>query len=315
MRATSEQPQMKLQRWLRASAWASFILNIVIIATGGAVRLTGSGLGCSDWPLCTPGNLFPTAEQSFHALVEFGNRTVSGPLALAAAGTLLLTWWLYPKRRYLGALSSLVFIGVIVQAVIGGFVVWLDLDANLVAFHYVASLVLVCLTAAYLVHLYNVGGVLVWHVPRGFVAMSAGIAVVLSVSVIFGVMTTSVGPHSGDVDIVRTGFDATALSHVHAWPGYVLVALFLAGTIWSFVKDLDVFAGMAALLLLTAVQAGVGVFQARNGLPAIAVGAHMVLAAIIVALMTIVFMRSRKVRTLRQSGSKTLLSTKEMVCR
>lgn len=315
MRATSEQPHLKARQWLRASAWTSFILNIVIIATGGAVRLTGSGLGCSDWPLCTPGNLFPTAEQSFHALVEFGNRTVSGPLALAAAGTLVLTWWLYPKRRYLGALSSLIFTGVILQAVIGGFVVWFNLDANLVAFHYVASLVLVCLTAAYLVRLYNVGGVLEWHVPRGFVAMSAGIAVVLSTSVIFGVLTTSVGPHSGDANIVRTGFDATVLSHVHAWPGYVLIALFLSGTIWSYKENLDVFAGMAALLLLTAVQVGVGVFQARNGLPAIAVGAHMVLAAIIVALMTIVFMRSRKVRTLRQSGSKTPLSTKEMVCR
>ncbi|MBP6684982.1 MAG: COX15/CtaA family protein, partial [Leucobacter sp.] len=81
------------------AAWASFVLNVLIIATGGAVRLTGSGLGCTDWPLCTPGSLVPTQEQSYHALIEFGNRTISGPLLLAALAVLIIGWKLRTQRR------------------------------------------------------------------------------------------------------------------------------------------------------------------------------------------------------------------------
>ena len=76
-------------RWLSVSAWVSFVLNVVIIGTGGAVRLTGSGLGCSEWPLCTPESLVPTPELGIHGLIEFGNRTITGLLVFAALAVLL----------------------------------------------------------------------------------------------------------------------------------------------------------------------------------------------------------------------------------
>src|SRR5690606_124142 len=122
-------------RLLRVSAWVSFVLNVVIIATGGTVRLTGSGLGCTDWPVCTPGSLVPTPELGIHGIIEFANRTISGPL-LIAAGLVVLLSLLRVKRRDLSVISLLVLVLVLAQAVIGGFVVWLHLDANLVGVHY-----------------------------------------------------------------------------------------------------------------------------------------------------------------------------------
>lgn len=115
----------EISRLLRVFAWLSFVLNVVIIATGGTVRLTGSGLGCTDWPLCTPGSLVPTPEQSYHALIEFGNRTISGPVLVAALVVFVLSWRIRAARRDLLTLSAIVLGGVILQGFVGGVIVWL----------------------------------------------------------------------------------------------------------------------------------------------------------------------------------------------
>ncbi len=281
-------------RLLSVFAWISFVLNTTIIATGGAVRLTGSGLGCTDWPLCTPGSLVPTAEQSYHALIEFGNRTISGPLLIAAIAVFLLTWRLRRTRRDLFVLATLVLAGVVTQAVVGGVIVWLHLNANLVGFHYVLSVILVCLTAAYLVRLSEAPGERERAVPKGFAILVHIATLAMAVTVFFGVLTTGAGPHSGDVNVVRDGFDATLLSHIHAWPGYVLAALILVLVIWSAASRLRPFAWTLALLLITGVQILVGIYQARNGLPPFAVGVHMVLAALNAAAMTVVVFRLKR---------------------
>src|SRR5690606_9856219 len=88
---------------LRLAAWLSFIAEVLIIGTGGAVRLTGSGLGCSEWPLCTPESLVPTPEQGIHGVIEFGNRTMTGVVGIIAIAVLLLTLTAVGGRRSLKA--------------------------------------------------------------------------------------------------------------------------------------------------------------------------------------------------------------------
>ena len=102
---------------LRVLAWLSFLAEVIIIGTGGAVRLTGSGLGCTEWPLCTPESLVPLPEQGIHGIIEFGNRTMTGVVGLLALAVLLLTLlaiagWPLVKRALLFAAGGIV-LGVI----------------------------------------------------------------------------------------------------------------------------------------------------------------------------------------------------------
>ncbi len=338
-------------RALRVLAWLSFIAETVIIATGGAVRLTASGLGCSEWPLCTPESLVPTPEQGWHGVIEFGNRTLTFVVLGLALAVLLVTlnavsgrrvmmrtvWWALGgvgvalvisvveralggsggtyfaagvlvmevialvdalrrvrARRDLVVLAFVVLIGVTAQAFVGGLSVLTDLNPFIVGFHYVSSLVLVCVTAAYLVRLYAVTGPREAATPRWFAILTHVTGLALAVTIVFGVMTTGSGPHSGDAEVIRRGFDATVLAHVHAWPGYVLAALLAALTIAAWVRHLDLRRWMLVLVLAVTVQVIVGVIQARNGLPELLVGIHMVLAALSAAAYTVVVLHLKR---------------------
>lgn len=279
---------------LRVFAWLSFVFNVVIIATGGAVRLTGSGLGCSDWPVCVPGSLVPTPELGVHGVIEFANRTISGPLLIAAIAVVLLSWRRRTARRDLFVLSLVILALVVVQALVGAFVVWQELAAALVGFHYTVSVVIVCLTAAFLARMGEPAGARELAVPKGFAILTHVTSLVLAITVIVGVLTTGSGPHSGDDDVVRTGVDASLLAHVHAWPGYALAALTVALTIWAGLKRLRPLPWLLTLLAIVLVQVAVGLYQARNGLPPLAVGVHMVLASLSAAAFTVVVLRLKR---------------------
>lgn len=284
----------RASRALRISAWISFVLNVVIIATGGTVRLTGSGLGCSDWPVCTPGSLVPTPELGIHGLIEFGNRTISGPLLIAAILVLLLSWRIRRARRDLFAVSAIILGLVAAQALIGAFVVWLHLDANLVGVHYTISLIIVCVAAAFLVRMYEPPVPRELAVPKPFMILTHVTTLFMTITILIGVVTTGAGPHSGDADVVRTGFDASLLAHLHSWPGYASLALTIALAAWALTARLRPRRWSVALLAVLIVQILVGVYQARNGLPVLAVGVHMVLAALTAAAMTVVVLRLKR---------------------
>jgi cytochrome c oxidase assembly protein subunit 15 len=340
-------------RPLRILAWLSFIAEVVIIGTGGAVRLTGSGLGCSEWPLCTPESLVPIyGDQGVHGVIEFGNRTMTGVVGLLALAVLLLTlhaiggrrlliralWFALggvvlavvvyiatapfgsvigaalmstalllsvlagavdslrrtTRRRDLAVLAWVVLVGIMAQAVVGGFAVITDLNAFIVGFHYTASLLLVCVTAAFLVRLDAQPGPRERAVPAWFSILSHVTGVALAATIFFGVLTTGNGPHSGDANIERTGFDATVLAHVHSWPGYILAVLVLTLTIAAWVLRLPPRNWLLVLVLAILVQVGVGVWQAREGLPEILVGIHMVLASLSAATYTVVVLKLKQ---------------------
>lgn len=292
--STSGAAKTVLPRFLPTAAWGSFVANVGIIATGGAVRLTGSGLGCPTWPMCTAESLVPTEEMGIHGVIEFGNRTLTGVLGILAVVVFLLVWRLRRERRDLFVLSTIVLGGIVAQAVIGGITVLTGLNPLIVGFHYVASLILVAVAAAFLARMRETPGPRERVVPRLFLILTHLTSVVLVLTVAFGVLTTGAGPHSGDAAAGRNGFDAVWLSHVHAWPGYALAALTLVLLIWAFAAKLRPAMWVLALLGVVVLQIIVGIYQARNGLPPLAVGVHMVLAALATAAQTMVILRMKQ---------------------
>ncbi|MBW9093944.1 COX15/CtaA family protein [Microbacterium jejuense] len=280
---------------VRVAAWISLILEIAIVGTGGAVRLTDSGLGC-EWPLCTADSLFPTEEQSYHSIIEFANRGLSFFVGLAAVAVVVFASRLRHQRRDLWTMAWIVFAGVLVQAAVGGILVIFDLHPNLVSFHYIVSLVLVGVSAAFVARMDQPAGPRELAVPRWMSITTHITSFVLALTVFVGVLTTGAGPHSGDPEVtLRNGFDASLLEHVHSWPAYALFALTLVLVIGSSAAGARTFRGWAvALLAVELVQIGVGLYQARNDLPPLAVGVHMVLAAISVAVMTAVVMHVKR---------------------
>ncbi len=279
---------------IRLFAWLSFIAEATIIATGGAVRLTGSGLGCPTWPTCTADSLIPTEELGYHSLIEFGNRMMTGVVGIAALVLFVLVWRLRAVRRDLFVLTFVIGAGVVAQALVGGITVWTGLNPFIVGFHYLSSLLLVCVSAAILARLDAVPGVRELAVPRWYAGLTHATTGMLFISIVFGVLTTGSGPHSGDADAGRTGFDAALLEHVHAWPGYAVFALTLLLVAGAWRLGLPTLRWSVALLVLELVQIAVGLYQARNGLPPLAVGVHMVLAALTAAAMTLVVLRLKR---------------------
>lgn len=284
---TSAGQPSEVRRPLRVFAWLSFVAEVLIIATGGAVRLTGSGLGCPTWPTCTPDSIVATPEMGIHGVIEFGNRTLTGLVGILALIVVILVWRMRHERRDLFILAGIVLCGVVAQAVIGGVTVLTGLNPFIVGFHYVASVLMVSVCAAFLYRLDRTPGPRERAVPSWYAALTHVGTLFLALTISFGILTTGAGPHSGDADAGRNGFNAEALEHVHAWPSYVLLAvtLVLVATAWA--RDLPTRFWVTVLLGLELVQIAVGLYQARNGLPELAVGVHMVLAALLGAAMTL----------------------------
>ncbi|GMA27534.1 cytochrome b561 [Arenivirga flava] len=297
-------PSHAMDRRIGLFAWLSAAAELLIIATGGAVRLTGSGLGCPTWPTCTAESIVNTPEMGIHGVIEFGNRTLTGLVGILAVVVLLLVLRIRRERRDLFVLAAIVLGGVVAQALVGGVTVLTGLNPFIVGFHYVASVILVAVCAAFLARRVEPAGPRERAVPKAFAILTHVTTLVLAVTIVFGVLTTGAGPHSGDAASVRNGFDAQLLEHVHAWPGYALLALTVALTIAAWRGALPVRRWITALLLVELVQIGVGLYQARNGLPELAVGVHMVLAAVTAALMVVVVLRLKRVRVARSATAE-----------
>jgi cytochrome c oxidase assembly protein subunit 15 len=284
-----------VRRSTRVLAWLVLVSNVVIVGTGGLVRLTGSGMGCPNWPNCTDGSLVPTAELSWHSLIEFGNRTLTGVLIVIALLAFLSVIRLRDTRPELFALTLANGIGIILQAIVGGVIVWLHLPPSLVGIHFVISAALVANAAAYICRVYGEPGARVRAVSRGFATLAAVTAASVGVTVLIGILLTGAGPHAGDDAAARNGLDPMLWQHIHAWPAYVTFALTLAlfAASWRTPPALRLKLWVGLLLLTELVQIGVGLWQARTGLPIALVNIHMVLAVSLVAAMTAVVMHLR----------------------
>jgi heme a synthase len=276
-----------IDRRVRIAAWATLVSQILIIGTGGAVRLTGSGLGCPTWPRCTDDSFVATPEMGFHGVIEFGNRLLTFVLILIAIAMFVFVLRLRKERPELFRLSLVIGLGIPGQAVIGGITVLTDLNPYVVGLHYLLSAVLVGLSAILLYRVRVAGPGTQWSVPAPVRVLLASALGVLTISVLMGILTTGSGPHAGDGGVARNGLDSWLLQHFHAWPSYVFLGLvaLITGLSWFARVGSDRFRrSNTALLLVTIGQIGVGLYQARNGLPELFVGIHMVMAAILVAI-------------------------------
>src|SRR5690606_28512942 len=173
-------------------------LPISIMGTGGAVRLTGSRLGCPTWPTCTADSLIPTEAMGIQGVIEFGNRLMTGVVGIAALVLFLLLWRLRRERKDLFTLAAIVLGGVIAQALVGMVTVFSKLNPFIVGFHYVASLLMVFVIAAFLYRMYRNAGPRERAVPSWFAGVAHLTTLVVAVTIEVGVLTTASGPHSGD---------------------------------------------------------------------------------------------------------------------
>jgi heme a synthase len=267
-------------RALRHWAVVSLIMNIVIVVTGGLVRLTGSGLGCPTWPRCTEDSYVSHPQLGIHGAIEFGNRLFTLVLVIAAALT-FLSALLYREdgkpRSDLRWLTGGLALGIPLQGIIGGIAVLTQLNPYVVGLHLLLSMVLIAL-AVWLVRK-------TWHMlPAG----ASSIAVVLTrltfvlmwLAVWLGTLVTGSGPHAGDENSPRNGLDGMLLTRLHT----SLVYLTVAASVVCFLLLRS--RAVLLLILVELVQAGIGVAQYQLGLPIWLVALHLLGASLAIATVT-----------------------------
>ncbi len=276
--------------WLHRVLLVNLILEIGIVVTGGLVRLSGSGLGCPTWPQCVPGSFTPVPyqEQGFHKLIEFGNRTLTSVVGVAALLVIIAIWRWAPQRRGLRAISVLPLAGVLLQAILGGITVLTGLNPALVAAHFLASMVLVSLSA-YLLHRVGEGDEPPVALVRPQIASVARVTATLGALIlVLGTMVTGSGPHSGDASTPRFGFDPRTISWVHADAVMLFVGLVVAVLLAVQLTATDPRPRRAwhAVLGITVLQGLVGYAQYFTGLPEVLVMVHMLGASLLAVSLT-----------------------------
>jgi cytochrome c oxidase assembly protein subunit 15 len=266
--------RLDVERW----AWAAVVANIVIVLTGGLVRLTGSGLGCPTWPRCTDSSFVPHRALGVHGVIEFGNRMLTYVLIAVVVATFVAVWRWSGTNRELRRLAALIALGVPFQGVVGGITVLTDLNPWVVSLHMVLSMLLV---AASMLLVVRLRGTSAYAWPARAKQVVLATYVVLWVVVYLGTMVTGAGPHAGDADAPRNGLNPHVMSHVHAASVYVLVALTLIGCVALRRTP----AGRIAIVLLVVelAQGTIGFVQYFTDLPVALVATHIVGAAALIA--------------------------------
>lgn len=288
---TSRLP-VTVDKTVRRLAVLSLIGQTVLVVTGGAVRLTASGLGCPTWPRCTEASLVNTPEMGIHGIIEFGNRLLTFALAAVAVLMLVHLWNLRRERRDLFLLALGLLASIPAQAVIGGITVLTRLNPWVVGLHFLVSMALVVVATLLVNRAYGrTGGFRTAGLdalPGAARPVMTAVALFSAVAVCLGVVVTGAGPHAGDADAPRNNLDWDLFSHIHAVPAYLITAgalfglfLVLRGRISGPFRS-----AMFLLAGVTALQAAIGFTQYYNGVPALLVGAHMLGAALLMSAAT-----------------------------
>lgn len=282
--------------WVRRMGWATLVANIGIIVTGGAVRLTGSGLGCPTWPRCTEESFTPHGALDLHSLIEFGNRTLTFVLVAVAIATYVVAR--RTGRADLTRLALILGLGIPAQALIGGVTVLTELNPWVVSLHMVPSLAIVCLAVVFLRRIDHPAPSL-RHGPLVRLAwLVFGVAWLVFY---IGTLVTGAGPHAGDADAPRNGLDTLEMSQLHADLVFLLVGL-TVGLFYALrVLDASSPGSMRgalraahALLGIEVAQGAIGFVQYFSGLPVLVVGLHMLGTGLTAAAVTWVLVETRE---------------------
>ena len=259
---------------------ATVLVQCGIVVTGGLVRLTGSGLGCPTWPQCAPGSVVPVAGQSegFHKFIEFGNRLLTFVVILVVVISIVAAWRQLPRRRPLVLLASLGLLGVVGQAVLGGLTVLTGLNPALVAGHFLLSTVLIAAAVALHQRGNDHGDGPRTPLVRAEVRTLTWVVVGLGGLVLFlGTIVTGTGPHGGDVDTPRFGFQPTMVAQAHADAVILFIGLTVA--LWLALRLTDgpdaARRRVLVLLLVSLAQGAIGYVQYFTGVPWLLVALHL----------------------------------------
>ena len=254
-------------------------LQAALVVTGGAVRLTGSGLGCPTWPECTPGSYTPVphqAEPQLNVWIEFGNRLLTFVLVIASAAVVIAV--LKSKRKDLRLLAVGQFLGIFGQGVLGGITVLTDLNPIPVAGHLLLSIILIAGATSLYSRRYTP---VVFVKPASLTSKISLVHIVTSfVVIILGTIVTGSGPHAGDAQAKRFDFDIRTVAWLHAD-----VVIFLLGVTFAFYvaqgtsdhskRAIKIFA------IIALAQGGIGYVQYFTGIPEILVAAHLLGATLV----------------------------------
>ena len=266
-------------RVLAPASGLLLFLQAALVVTGGAVRLTGSGLGCPTWPECTPGSYTPVphqAEGQLHAWIEFGNRLLTFVLVIASIAVLIAV--LRAGRKDLRGLAAGQFLGIFGQGVLGGITVLTDLNPIPVAGHLLLSIILIA--GATSLHSRR-------HAPVNF-AKAPSLTSKISIThiatsflvIVLGTLVTGSGPHAGDLQAKRFGFDIRTVAWIHADAVIFLLGITVAfyvaqGTSDRTKRAIKVFAVIALA------QGAIGYVQYFTGIPEVLVAAHLLGATLV----------------------------------
>lgn len=267
---------------VRRTFLGALVANTAIVVTGGAVRLTASGLGCPNVPKCTDTSLVPTAEMGAHGLIEFGNRMLTFALAAAVAAALVTAW--RAGRRDLVRSAAVLVVGILAQAGLGAVTVKTGLNPVTVMAHFLLSMILIAVA----VRAYEIASAAPdreVHVVRRELRLGAGALLgVVALTLFAGTVVTGTGPHSGDKDATdRLPFDLAMVTQLHADLVFLLLGLSVGLFVAIAATGGERFLVRRAVVLLGVVlaQGTIGYVQYATDLPVVLVGLHILGACLV----------------------------------
>lgn len=262
-------------RRFRVAVGAALGSLCVIIVTGALVRLTGSGLGCSDWPRCNESRFVDVS--SGHTAIEQLNRLFTGVVSATVIAAVLLAHRLRPRRRDLVLLAWSLVLGVLAQVVIGGIVVLTGLNPFANMAHFLVSMILVACGFALHRRAGNDEDAQWWRTPPARLrAAHAALFVLVPTAIVTGTVVTATGPHAGDENAVRFGFTLVSVARVHS--ASVIATLTVVAFIgWHLRRSGDSAyrEAIGGFLFVGLLQAAVGWTQYLTGVPVILVAVHI----------------------------------------
>ena len=273
------------RRALRWSTTAALLVSVIIVFTGGLVRVTGSGLGCPDWPTCEGASLGPSPELGIHGVIEFANRVFTAVIVVAVGWVIIAARLQKPRVRAVTRLAWSQFWLVVANAVAGGITVLVGLNPWVVALHFVLAIALLATTT------------LTWHRVRELRPETDAVVSLTTRSlswilvgattllILVGTLVSGAGPHSGDsADVPRMQLDWTAVTISHGVLGAFVFALAIALLLAN--RGTDARARLirrrtVVFVVVLVAQGFVGTLQALTGLPAALVSFHLLGAALV----------------------------------
>ena len=272
-------------RKYRIIVWVAFVSLYVIIVTGSLVRLTGSGLGCVDWPACNEERFVDVSTP--HAAIEQLNRLFTGVVAASVIAAVLAALFVRPRQRRLVRLALWLVAGVLAQVVLGGIVVLTGLHPLSNMGHFLLSVALMG-GAHLLVDAVSTTGQEEAANPRpsrsGSLILGARVIVVLTLAaIVTGTVVTGTGPHAGDETAPRFDFMITSVVRVHGVAVWLVIiaSLWFGWQLWRKGADQRLQRGFEWFLFAAIVQGGLGYLQYFTGVPVVLVTIHVALSVLV----------------------------------